>query len=263
MTGKYHSLVLSEDINQNGEEIVEQVNRFVQNKTNNHIEKALSSLEPDTKFVLINSISFDAKWAKPFDKFMNFEGTFYASDGHQSKVTFMQKTSKFGFADIGEKDAQMIRLDYVGNISMFILLPNQEDGLKTLLKNLTLTQLESFIDRIKVTTIEVQAPKFTFESNYDLISLLPKLGLVSPFNSKANFGSISDVQNIYISQAIHKSCVKVDEDGTKASAFSVFSFNTLSEIIGIPRFIADHPFLFIIRDKSNSINLFVGVVNKL
>jgi serpin B len=52
----------------------------------------------------------------------------------------------------------------------------------------------------------------------------------------------------------------VDEHGTKAAAVTSIGIVTLSVEIH-PKFIADHPFLLVLRDDVNKVNLFMGRVN--
>jgi serpin B len=65
---------------------------------------------------------------------------------------------------------------------------------------------------------------------------------------------------------VHKAFVEVDEQGTEAAAATYVDGNlslTLP-VSGVPSFRADHPFLFLIRDKSTDSVLFLGrIVNPL
>ncbi|NIQ07065.1 MAG: serpin family protein, partial [Candidatus Korarchaeota archaeon] len=64
----------------------------------------------------------------------------------------------------------------------------------------------------------------------------------------ADFSGITD-QQIFISQAVHKTFVGVDEEGTEAAAITALVFRATS---GPPtplhEFVADHPFVFLIQD---------------
>jgi len=61
--------------------------------------------------------------------------------------------------------------------------------------------------------------------------------------------------------AIHKALVAVNEEGTEAAASTAVLMEG-GEAEPIPVFRADHPFLFLIRDKRTGSILFMGrVVN--
>jgi len=70
--------------------------------------------------------------------------------------------------------------------------------------------------------------------------------------------------NLYISEVVHKAFVDVDEKGTEAAAATA----VIMDVECVPTesaqepviFRADHPLIFIIRDKKTGIMLFMGRV---
>jgi serpin B len=66
--------------------------------------------------------------------------------------------------------------------------------------------------------------------------------------------------NVYINKAIHKTYIKVNEQGTQAAAVTVTGIVT-SAGPAIPLFKFDHPFLYAIIEKQTGTILFVGTVN--
>jgi len=81
-------------------------------------------------------------------------------------------------------------------------------------------------------------------------------------DSSANFSGISTEQ-VFISDAIHKAYIKVDEQGTTAAAATAIMMGATS--MGPPtyrsNFVADHPFLFLIEENETGNILFLGEVN--
>jgi serpin B len=72
----------------------------------------------------------------------------------------------------------------------------------------------------------------------------------------ADFTGIApDGRRLYISDAVHKTFLRIDEKGTEAAAAT-------GVVISIERgglsFIADHPFLVLIRDRQTGAILFLG-----
>lgn len=57
-------------------------------------------------------------------------------------------------------------------------------------------------------------------------------------------------------------CTQVTESGTKAAAVTSISISITAVFIPQPSdiFKADHAFLFVLRDKTNGVNLFMGRV---
>jgi serpin B len=90
--------------------------------------------------------------------------------------------------------------------------------------------------------------------------MLSALGMPSAFNSsKADFSGMNGKRNLFISAALHKAFVDVNEEGTEAAAATAILIQTSSVQI-TPTFRADHPFVFLIRDKQTGSILFLGRV---
>ncbi|MBR3210553.1 MAG: hypothetical protein IKF71_01290 [Bacilli bacterium] len=111
----------------------------------------------------------------------------------------------------------------------------------------------------------VGLPRYEFEFDYGdaFKNALISMGIKSIFlpGSCNLTGMIQNHDDMYVSEAIHKSYVKVNEAGTKAAA--VTYFGTKNEVASDENYAYitfDQPFVFIIKDhKSNEI-LFFGVV---
>ncbi|HKL08164.1 MAG TPA: serpin family protein, partial [Bacteroidales bacterium] len=64
----------------------------------------------------------------------------------------------------------------------------------------------------------------------------------------------------YIDFVKHKSFIDVNEKGTEAAAVTVVGIRTTSIDPNYPKFIANRPFLFAIREKQTNAILFLGKV---
>ena len=82
------------------------------------------------------------------------------------------------------------------------------------------------------------------------------MGMELAFDEGADFFGITPEKPFFIEAALHKACVDVDEAGTEAAAATAVSFKTS---LPVP-FIANHPFLFLIRHNPTGAILFLGRV---
>ena len=97
---------------------------------------------------------------------------------------------------------------------------------------------------------------------------LSRLGMPLAFDrSRADFTGIAAPANpadrLVISEVFHKAFVSVDEKGTEAAAATaVVMMRAGSAMQAEPpkEFVADHPFLFLIRDVRSGLVLFLGRV---
>jgi serpin B len=118
--------------------------------------------------------------------------------------------------------------------------------------------------KVKVSNLKI--PKFQFLFELETSDMLKQLGVILPFSPGAGgltkmTDSIEESQNIYVSNIFHKSFIKVNEDGTEAVAAQASCLQR--ECICISSrldFVADHPFLFLIREDSTQTILFMGQV---
>lgn len=259
------SKIIIADFSSNSSSIVDLVNNFVASNTDQLISKALDGpLDPETKLLIINTIAFDGEWIQRFTKSLVIERDFIDKNNQSTKIAFMTQTMRTNYAEISDKQMKILELEYVGNASMFILLPDEFNGLARLMDNLTMNEVDYYLqNNLILDDVDVEIPKFEYNAQYDLVALLTSLGLSTIFSSRSNFSLIADPNDIRLTGAVHKAMIKVDEKGTKAAAFSGFEFHPLSSMFGQNTFIADHPFIFLIRDKSNGINIFSGAVHKL
>jgi hypothetical protein len=75
----------------------------------------------------------------------------------------------------------------------------------------------------------------------------------------ADFSGITATEQLYISKVIHQSFVNVNEEGTEAAAATAV-VGRLAIAAAEASFLADHPFLFLLRDKATGSILFMGRV---
>ncbi|NXX76248.1 SPB6 protein, partial [Urocolius indicus] len=180
-------------------------------------------------------------------------------------VQMMFKEDTFNMTYIGDFQTKILELPYVGNeLSMIILLPDSiqdgSTGLERLERELTYEMLMDWInpEMMDSTKMEVFIPRFKLEENYDLKPLLISMGMLDAFDlGKADFSGISGGNELHLSEVVHKSFVEVNEEGTEAAAATAAVMMMRCAMI-VPRFTADHPFLFFIRHNKTSTILFCG-----
>lgn len=87
------------------------------------------------------------------------------------------------------------------------------------------------------------------------------MGMPLAFSSNADFSNMTGEKDLMISSVIHKAFIDVDEEKTEAAAATAVVMK-LTSIAPSPKapleFRADHPFMFIIRNKNDNAVLFMG-----
>ena len=256
------------DFKNSSEEARLQINGWVEDKTNDKIKDLLEPYMVDslTRLVLTNAIYFKGDWLEGFKKSNTKDKVFWFSEEDSVSVPLMYQQDSFEYM---ENDfLQVLELPYKGeDVSMVVLLPKEKEGLSRLEEMLSIENLNKWILGLEKRKIRVFLPKFKMESKFELKDKLSLMGMLDAFGDKANFSGMDGTELLYISKVIHKAFVDVDEKGTEAvAATAVVMTKSMAMISEPPQpvFLADHPFMFLIREKSTESILFLGrVVNPL
>jgi serpin B len=163
----------------------------------------------------------------------------------------------------GQKDGvQMLVLPYVGqSLHMLVLLP-EPGGLASLEKQLNAVYLESWTNSLALCRVDVLLPRFNITSTHSLAKPLQLLGIQDAFDAgRADFSGMSRRRPLFI-QVVEQTClVEVNEEGTVAAAATHVGFGCgKAPPLPLRQFHADRPFLFLIRENSTGVVLFVGRV---
>jgi len=238
---------------------VDIINSWCAKATNDLIKKPLDKISADAMLYLINAIYFKGVWVKQFDKKKTSQADFIAENGTRSKVDMMQQKDTFLYAE--DDKAQYLDMPY-GNkaFSMTIILP--KDGLTTgqVLEDLSADEFSRIYSSLRMQEVNVYFPKFKMENKYEMNDPMIALGMKNAFTDKADFTPISDVK-LLISRIIQSTYVDVDEEGTEAAAVTIVEVGVTS-VPMIPYFVANKPFIFLIREKSTGVILFIGKKGK-
>ncbi|XP_066480560.1 uncharacterized protein [Tiliqua scincoides] len=249
------------------EESRKHINDWVEEKTAGKIQNLLAPgiINSLTRLVLVNAIYFKGNWANQFLRDRTMEKPFKISKNEKKMVQMMYKKAKFNMTYISDHCTTVLELPYVDNeLSMVILLPdNIEDnstGLEKLERDMTFEKLMDWInpEMMDLTEVELSLPKFKLEEKYDLKPVLSSMGMADAFvEGKADFSGMSPSKDLFLSEAVHKSFVEVNEEGTEAAAATA-AVMMMRCAMRTPRVTADHPFLFLIRHNLTGSILFFG-----
>ncbi|MCU0727095.1 MAG: serpin family protein [Planctomycetes bacterium] len=240
------------------------INDWVFEKTAERIKDIVPEGLPtaDTLLALANAIHFKASWAEPFDEEWTKEGPFTPAAGEPVTARFMNRTARLSYAEAD--GAQILEIPYRGGeTSMVVVLPKSKDGLPALIAALTGERLKGWIDALAGKRVAASLPKFTFTSSFDLGGRLAALGMKDAFSARdADFTGITTAEPLFIGPVLHKAFVAVDEAGTEAAAATVVMMlkGAAPRTEEPTPFVADHPFLFLIRHRATGAILFIGRV---
>ncbi len=241
------------------------INKWVEQQTAGKIMNLLrpGSVTPDTRLVLTNAIYFKGDWRDPFPASYTRTLPFHLSASLSVQAPLMYRSGNYKYFDGGT--FQELELPYTGEaLSMIVFLPNDIAGLPALEKSFTAGNVQKWLSElIYPYKVIVMLPRFKMAAQFELNNALAALGMTMAFQqSTADFSGMTGDRNLWISAAIHKAYISVDEKGTEAAAATGLTFKATAMPHEPPPvvFTADHPFLFLIRDNRSGGILFIGRV---
>lgn len=256
---------------------VGRINDWCKDKTNGLIPKILDEMNPSAVSYLLNAIYFKANWAEKFDESETQTETFTTPNGsiqmplmHNSLELRYFRNEIFASVDIpyGNKMWSMTVMlpeegkntndviDYLNQNGLsFLSEPSSYEDVDIILKQ----NESSFHGRARTYNVDLKLPRFETESTADkLIEVLQKMGIQRVF-ADAEIPNMCD-NNVFIGMMRQKAIIKVNETGTEAAAVTMAG--AVPDCAEGPRpravFYADHPFVYVIREASTGIVLFVG-----
>lgn len=236
------------------------INTWVEKKTEGKIQDLLlpGMINHLTELVLTNAIYFHGAWAARFDTALTSQQAFHVSRERTVEIPLMLRSAEYAFAKVD--GLSILELPYRGNrLTMVVLLPDSVDGLSGLESQLSGAQAEAWLSSLRPSKVNVFLPRFRVASRFILNEPLQAMGMTSAFRSDADFSGMTGRRDLFIGVVVHKGYVDVKEEGTEAAAATaVVVTRSFGEVGRKPVFRADHPFVFLIRDKDTSSILFLG-----
>lgn len=240
------------------------INQWAEDKTQKRIKDLVSPgiLGADTRMVLANAIHLKASWAERFPEAATEDAPFFVAPGRSVTTPRMRKTADLAYSETPE--AQVVEIPYRGDdTGMLVVLPKEKDGLDALVRSFSGEKLRSWTTGLRARAVSVELPRFTFTWRLELRAMLEKLGMTDAFDAnKADFTGIATDKSLFIGAVLHKAFVAVDEKGTEAAAATAVEMEYSS--VRVPAkpipFVADHPFLFLLRHEKTGTILFLGQV---
>ena len=232
---------------------LEQVNNWCSNKTHGKITKILDTLNPETVMLLINAIYFKGEWVSQFNSYSTKNLTFYNLGTEEKSVQTMDQIDYFYYYE--DKKVQIIELKFKEDcMSAIIILPNEKMDINTYINYLPMShdEITTVLGKLKRLKVHLQLPKFEVEFSDELNQVLIDLGMYDAFSpSDADFSGLREEGGLFINKVIHKTYLKVNENGTEAAGITVVEMEETAifdEDNKIYDMKINRPFLFLLKN---------------
>ena len=271
----YYAAVENMDFS-NPSDVVTRLNEWAGLNTNGVINNIINpeELSDYAAAYILNALYFKAEWEGSVDNPMFIESNtesadFQLSNGTAISAEMMKSVRYYQYAEMD--GYKVLVLPYAqGKYNMYILLPDEND-INGLIEKIQQTTWSEILANLKQDAeVHVQLPKFEIENKFNLAETLISLGVEKVFQREdAELDNIFDIKlahdpKVWIEKIIQQTKISVDERGTEAASVSIEEIGATSPGPGedpkIIYFHADHPFMFVIGEKTSGTILFEGVV---
>lgn len=248
---------------------LKQVNDWCDSKTHGKVKEIIDKLEDSIFMIILNAIFFKGEWMKQFNKGLTSKKIFYNfnSEKDGKNVDMMTITSYYQYFQ--DSNLQAIILPYKkDSISALIILPKKNLDINELIDILNEDNeyLYTIIKNLRDLKVNLYIPKFELTYQNSLKGVLKNMGVNLAFENKADFSNIRSQNDLMIDEIIHKSYLKINEEGTEAAAVTMIEMMLTSMA---PRqeqiyyMNIDRPFLFILRNDKLPKNHDIIFISKI
>ncbi|HXC25280.1 MAG TPA: serpin family protein [Gemmatimonadaceae bacterium] len=213
---------------------------------------------------LADAMYFHGLWTQQFDVQRTRDTLFTTSSGATVPVQLMHVETSAPLYSTPRYTA--VDLSYGRNAYvMTVIVPATGVSLDSViiaLRNGEWSTLSNALDMSSGTTqVQVDLPKFTLTWGDTLNAPLKALGMGIAFDDTADFSNMATLapnQRLKISTVFQKTFVDVDETGTTAAAATGVGIVITALPVSPPVVRADHPFVYVVRERLSGTVLFVG-----
>lgn len=262
---------------------LDHINGWCKEKTNGMIPSILDDIDPLMVSYLLNAIYFKADWASKFDPKNTKDETFTTeNDNSSTDIPMMHQNVLIQY--INNSMFSAIKIPYGNGLwNMMVMLPEKGFTTDHIINHLAalglngvegaFCEIEDGIATMSVKSfspheVDLKLPRYETSSDTDdiedgLIGLMQKMGINRAFDERlAEIPNMCELP-VYIDMMRQKAKIKVSEEGSEAAAVTVAgvaNYSMGSEPIEYPKatFHANRPFVYVIREQSSGVILFVG-----
>ncbi|KAK0043872.1 leukocyte elastase inhibitor [Biomphalaria pfeifferi] len=240
------------------------INDYIAAQTEDMIKDVLQpgSIDGSTLMILVNTIFFNGTWEETFATYQTRSQSFNQLGGAVKQVDMMHDERSIKIKRDNANGVDVAELPFKGGrFSLYIALPQKVDGITDLEKLLAQpNKVNDLFTGLNYVRVQLAIPKFKTETKLTLNKPLKDMGMVKAFSPMAaDFTGIVESSQLYISDVLHKAVIEVQETGTVAAAATVIGISFTAVLLPpSDTFIADHPFVYFLRDNQTGQILFQG-----
>ena len=241
-----------------------EVNAFVSAATHGRVPAALAEPPaPGTAALLVHAAWLKAAWADAFDPSLAFDGAFHGPDG-DVPARFLRRTGLYAVEhDDCHGCSALVLPMRGGEIEAVAILPDEGVPLADIEKDFDPTFVDGPFHPVTAATTVV-LPKFSLETRHgDLLGPALRARQTDPvvLPPSSDFSALAGGDTAEVPPISQTAGLAIDEEGAEAWSVTVGPVPACAEPPPPPRrFVADRPFLFLVRDARLGTVFFIARV---
>lgn len=238
---------------------LKRINDWCSSHTRGMIPSIIDQVDAQAVSYLMNAIYFKGTWADKFDKKETRLEPFRGYTRDIKRVNMMHRKDDYFYAD-GD-GFQAVQIPYGnGAFRMTVLLPAEGKAVSEVMDKMDGEKFLALQRQMDKCEVDLKLPRFTTEVEQPLNEVISALGAPLIFTPQADFSQFAS-GSFFVSKMLQKAKIEVSEEGTKAAAvtaaimvMSALQPEMKREVV----FHADHPFAYIISERSTGNIFFMG-----
>lgn len=238
------------------------INSWVNEHTDRMIPEIIDSFNPNDRMVLVNAVSFDAKWQTAYESEDVKEADFTNADGNKIRTEMMYSDESIYLSHDG---ATGFLRYYDGPYAFAGILPPEDMTVSAYLEQLDGKSLRKMLTKGETAEVRAGIPSFSYDTDATLNQVLSEMGMPMAFGAGSDFSGMTESVPLMIGRVLHKTHIDVDAEGTKAAAATAATMTFKADPMEKEKktVILNRPFLYMIVDTNTNLPVFIGTVQDL
>ncbi|XP_038617807.1 serpin H1 [Tachyglossus aculeatus] len=235
---------------------LQSINEWAAQTTGGKLPEVTKDVERTDGALIVNAMFFKPHWDEKFHHKMVDNRGFMVTRSYTVGVSMMHRTGLYNYYDDEAEKLQIVEMPLAHKLSsLIIIMPHHVEPLARLEKLLSRDQLQAWEGKLQRKAVAISLPKGVVEVTHDLQKHLAGLGLSEAVDkNKADLSKISGKKDLYLASVFHATAFEWDTEGNPFDA----DIYGREELRNPKLFYADHPFIFIIKDRQSGSLLFIG-----
>lgn len=255
---------------------VAKLNNWVSKNTNGMIKNIVSKLDPFTRLLLANAVSFEGKWEREYDDYNMLgidEAAWFEGVNGKEKAVYVRDRDMDSYLEL--KGGYGFLNRYKDSDYAFFAFETPDGmSLEKYINTITWKDLYESLSKPKydADNVTIQFPEFTTDYDVSMVPVMKSLGVKTAFSDVADFSGMLEPkdglqESLKIYDILHKAHIEVDREGTKAAAATVVLVGATTALPAREfkniEVILDHPFVYGIVDLETKVPVFIGALTEM